>query len=136
VADHDHDDEIERFGRCLTCTDRGLDRKVATGPPPGEQLALLGTPEPAEPGAPAALSAEDQRRLGEQARRVLALMVDGSWRTLGEIAAATGDPEASISARLRDLRQPWAGSYVVDSRVRDPARPGLHEYRVTLPRST
>lgn len=134
MADHDHDDEIGRFGRCLTCTDRGLGRKVATGPPPGEQLALLGTPNP-DPPAPDHLPIEDRARLGAQARRVIALMVDAQWRTLSEISSSTGDPEASISARLRDLRRADHGGYTVESQVRDPAHPGLIEYRVTLPRA-
>lgn len=133
MADHDHEDEIDRFGRCLTCTDRGLGRKVATGPAPGEQLALLDAPDP-NPPAPAHLPAEHAERLGAQARRVILLMVDGGWRTLSEISSSTGDPEASVSARLRDLRRPECGGYTVDSRVRDPARPGLYEYHVSLPR--
>jgi hypothetical protein len=45
----------------------------------------------------------DGKRLNEQTRRVFERMKDGTWRTLREIAAATGDPEASVSARLRDL---------------------------------
>lgn len=56
-------------------------------------------------------------------------MKDGSWHTLPEIAAGTGDPEASISARLRDLRKPRFGSYVVDRRRRSQ---GLFEYRLRV----
>lgn len=46
----------------------------------------------------------DRERLNAQQRRVFDLMLDGEWRTLEEIRKATHDPEASISARLRDLR--------------------------------
>ena len=46
----------------------------------------------------------DRERLGKQHRRVFELMRDGIWRTFVEIESATGDPPASISARLRDER--------------------------------
>lgn len=135
MADHDHEGEIERYGRCLTCTDRGLGRSVAVGPAPGEQLSLIGTPDP-DPPAPSHLPPEHAARLGKQARRVIVLMVDGEWRTLSEISERTGDPEASISARLRDLRRADHGGYVVDARPRFDGHPAPVEYRVTLPRAT
>lgn len=47
----------------------------------------------------------DDARLAGQILRIFELMKDGAWRTLGEIAAATGDPQASISAQLRHLRK-------------------------------
>lgn len=47
----------------------------------------------------------DGKRLQEQLGRVRRLMQDGRWRTLANISAATGDPEASVSARLRQLRK-------------------------------
>lgn len=53
-------------------------------------------------------------------------MSDGSWRTLYVIAHFTGAPEASASARLRDLRR--AGYTVV--RRRTAGMRGLWEYRV------
>ena len=71
----------------------------------------------------------DARRLAGQHARVLALMRDGVYRTLSEIAEHTGDPEASVSARLRDLRKPKFGSYTVERRY---VRRGLHEYRLAL----
>lgn len=43
-------------------------------------------------------------RLGHQQRRVHMAMQDSQWRSLREIADVTHDPEASISARLRDYR--------------------------------
>lgn len=130
MADHPHDDEIERFGRCLTCTDRGLGRKVATGPAPGEQQTLIAEPD-RDPPAPAHLPAADAARLGAQLRRVIACMSDGEWRTLREINAVTGDPEASISARLRDMRRRECGGYTIDDRLRGGSG-ALHEYRATL----
>lgn len=70
---------------------------------------------------------KDAKRLSDQHWRVLSLMRDGAWRTLAEIAAATKDPEASVSARLRDFRKPRFGAYTVERRRRDK---GLHEYRI------
>jgi hypothetical protein len=65
----------------------------------------------------------DGARLGAQFLRVRSIMDEGAWRTLREIAAETGDPEASISARLRDLRR---AGYVVERRRRTSS---LWEYR-------
>lgn len=58
-------------------------------------------------------------------------MNDGKWRTLSEISALTGDGEASISARLRDLRKDEFGGLNVDRRRRGDESRGLFEYRVT-----
>jgi hypothetical protein len=44
----------------------------------------------------------DEDRLKTQLARVRALMWDQRWRTLDDISRATGDPQASVSARLRD----------------------------------
>jgi hypothetical protein len=45
--------------------------------------------------------------------QVLALMMDGRTRTITEIARHVGAPEASISARLRDLRKAQFGAWDV-----------------------
>lgn len=69
----------------------------------------------------------DLIRLNTQLGRVKHLMIDGRWRTLRSIAAQTGGSEASVSARLRDLRKPRNGGYNVERRrVAD----GLFEYRI------
>lgn len=73
---------------------------------------------------------KDGERLTAQLATVRSLMLDGQWRTLREIAASVGAPEASISARLRDLRKSRFGGYLV-LRRRVDASPGLWEYRVT-----
>lgn len=73
--------------------------------------------------------ARDGARLAGQHARVKALMRDGRWRTLAMIALETRDPEASVSARLRDLRKKRFGSHEVERRhVRD----GLFEYRLVI----
>jgi hypothetical protein len=73
--------------------------------------------------------ARDARRLAGQQCRVLALMKDGQWRTLSAIAAHTKDPEASVSARLRDLRKPKFGGWEVERRY---VERGLWEYRLKV----
>ncbi len=75
--------------------------------------------------------AEDGPRLNRQLQLVRDLMADGRWRTLGEIAAAVGCPEASVSARLRDLRKEKFGGHQVD-RERVPGQNGLWRYRLVL----
>ena len=80
----------------------------------------------------------DAKRLGAQLTRVIAAMSDGKWRTLAEIQAhiqrTTGkrDPEASLSARLRDIRKLW-GEEAMESRRRvEDGVDGLWEYRTTV----
>lgn len=74
----------------------------------------------------------DGIRLNAQLKRVLAcMMVSGAWMTLREIAAATGDPEASVSARIRDVAKERFGlTGFVRVEKRFVAR-GLWTYRLT-----
>lgn len=76
------------------------------------------------------VAAMDRERLMGQLAYVLALMIDGKWRTLSEIA---GDrySQAGVSARLRDLRKSKWGSYTVDRRRCGTDKSGLFQYRVT-----
>lgn len=71
----------------------------------------------------------DGVRLHSQHNRIEAFMKDGRWHTLAEIAAGTGDPEASISARLRDLRKRQFGSHLI---VREYVERGLFRYRMIV----
>lgn len=71
--------------------------------------------------------ARDGDRLKKQLAAVRRLMLDGKWRTLADISEAVGAPQASISARLRDLRKPKFGSYLVE---REYVGAGLWHYRV------
>ena len=68
----------------------------------------------------------DRDRLNRQARLVWQVMADAGWHTLAEIAQRTGQPEASVSARLRDLRKPRFGAHLINARY---AGGGLWEYR-------
>lgn len=74
-------------------------------------------------------SAIDGARLTSQFHKVLQFMLQGDWRTLADIHAATGEPEASISARLRQFKQAENGGYDVQKRRRT-ADGGTWEYRV------
>lgn len=74
----------------------------------------------------------DKGRLNQQLQKVFETMSDGVYRTLTEIEETTKFPQASISARLRDLRKPKFGGYVVERRLRGPRSKGLFEYRLKL----
>jgi hypothetical protein len=69
----------------------------------------------------------DGRRLAAQHHRVLAALRNGEWWTLRQLHDRTGDPEASISARLRDLRKPRFGSHNIE---REYVQRGLFRYRL------
>lgn len=108
-ADHDHTGQVAAYGECLTC---------ATAPPEPVPAATVGQPV----AAPATLldfdgatyrRARDQARLGGQLGRVTDALADGRWWTLAQLAEHTGDPEASVSARIRDLRKGRFGGWTV-----------------------
>jgi len=76
----------------------------------------------------ATFTSKDLDRLNAQARRVFLFVMDQDWHSLREIADYTGDPEASVSARLRDLRKPRFGGMGVERNRLDS---GLWMYRLT-----
>ena len=53
----------------------------------------------------------------------------GHWYKLHEIATQTNDPEASVSARLRDLRKAKFGGHEIERRY---VGDGLWEYRMIV----
>ena len=61
--------------------------------------------------------ARDSVCLTGQLLAVYKLMQDGQYRTLRRIAEAVGGSEASVSARLRDLRKPRYGKLKIDRRA-------------------
>lgn len=71
----------------------------------------------------------DGARLGDQMAAVLSVMADGKWRTLAGIASETNAPEASVSARLRDLRKPRFGGHTVN---REYLQRGLFQYQLVV----
>lgn len=70
----------------------------------------------------------DYARLNAQCQRVFNEMRDGKYHTLRELAEQTGDPEASISARLRDIRAALRPNGFDIGR--EYVRRGLHRYRI------
>jgi hypothetical protein len=70
----------------------------------------------------------DQKRLSGQLERVFWAMSDGQWRSLAELSIVSRGTEASVSARLRDLRKPKFGPYVIDRRR--VGLIGLFQYRM------
>jgi hypothetical protein len=87
-------------------------------PYPAPQSAFRGSTYDAE---------RDFDRLSGQMRRVAEAMKDGSWKTLAEIAQEADAPEASVSARIRDLRRLEWGAHTVE---REHVSNGLHQYRL------
>jgi hypothetical protein len=74
----------------------------------------------------------DQPRLTTQMGRVWLALREGHWLTLSELAARVGAPEASVSARLRDLRKERFGNHAVLRRPRGDRKGGLFEYQLVL----
>lgn len=71
----------------------------------------------------------DYKRLHGQLLAVFELMKDGKWRTLADISGKVEGSEASLSARLRDLRKDKYGSHQVE---RERIEGGLFKYRLTV----
>ena len=78
----------------------------------------------------------DKPRLSTQFVAVRELLLAAAqvemWFTLHEIELDLGYPQASISARIRDLRKEKFGGYEVERRRRT-AKSGTWEYRIVLP---
>jgi len=71
--------------------------------------------------------AKDKVRLNKQTARVYEALKYGEWKTLRQLSDETGAPEASVSARLRDLRKDKFGAHVIERARVDG---GLHRYRL------
>jgi biotin operon repressor len=69
----------------------------------------------------------DHSRLHKQLTAVLEAMADGKWHTLARLSEQTGAPEASVSARIRDLRKEKFGGHKVERKRVDG---GLFFYRL------
>ena len=72
----------------------------------------------------------DQKRLTGQLERVFTAMSDGQWHSLDWLAVQANGTEASVSARLRDLRKLRHGSRVIDRRR--VGTTGLFQYQMTV----
>lgn len=71
----------------------------------------------------------DFDRLQGQTKRIHDLMIDGVWRTLAEIEAITGYPQASVSAQLRHLKKSRFGGHILTKRRRYENK-GVWEYEL------
>lgn len=111
---HDHDGEIARWGECLTCVRSGSRVLSQPGPTPDFDGATYRRDR-------------DLARLTGQLRRVADALSDGRWWTLAALSSETRDPEASISARIRDLRKGKFGGWTV---VAENLGAGLWRYRL------
>jgi len=74
----------------------------------------------------------DNARLTGQILRVFEAMRHGRWMTLAELEAITEDPQASISAQVRNLRKKRFGAHTVEKRPRGDRSRGLFEYRLKV----
>lgn len=72
----------------------------------------------------------DGERLARQMTAVRIVMSDHEWHTLRGLSNVTGAPEASVSARLRDLRKQRFGGYTVERKYEGE---GLWAYRLLPP---
>jgi hypothetical protein len=83
--------------------------------------------------SPTIVNALDGERLGKQLGATIIAMAEGKWMTLAEISAAIyfafeiHAPEASVSARLRQMRNEH--NWIVQRRRRGDPKAGLWEYR-------
>ena len=77
------------------------------------------------------IEALDVERLKGQLHHVQRLLLRGGWYSLRELATYAGGSEASVSARIRDLRKDRFGALTIDRQRRGPD--GLWEYRLVPP---
>lgn len=87
-------------------------------------LRVVGTPQQA------AAAAFDPDGLKPQTRKVFDALSDGHWHTLRQLSDASGAPEASVSARMRDLR---GEEYALPLEAEKMPGSNLWRYRLTLP---
>lgn len=72
----------------------------------------------------------DGARLSGLLFRVFSALSSGRWMTLQELQEKAGGSLCGVSARVRDLRKPKFGGYVIERRRRGNPKSGLHEYRM------
>ena len=74
-------------------------------------------------------SKKDFQRLTAQLGKVSNALMSAKWLTLAELEQLLHEPQASISARIRDLRKPKFGGLLIDRRRRSE---GTFEYRLDM----
>jgi hypothetical protein len=100
------------------------------------QPSLLDSPVRFDSGV--SLTAADHQRLGTQLDRLLSVVRDGSWWTVEQLQDEIfgrfqiRDPQASLSAQLRNARKEKHGGYTIERR-----RVGnFWQFRCVLPEAT
>jgi CRP-like cAMP-binding protein len=73
------------------------------------------------------IHSRDSKRLGTQMEQIRDFMEGKGYLTLQEIADATGNPPASVSAQLRNLRKERFGSRIIDKKY---VSNGLYSYKL------
>lgn len=76
---------------------------------------------------PSTLDQADLPRIEFLVERVRKQLLRGEWITLAYLSAVCKGSEASVSARIRDLRTKRHGSHTVERRRLDS---GIFEYRI------
>lgn len=94
-----------------------LRRSLREVPPPGHRDGKTYSPP------------FDYERLNKQQRAVFDVMRSGRWLSLRQIADEAGCPEASASARIRDLRKEKFGGFDVRTERKSG---GLFLYRLVM----
>ena len=69
----------------------------------------------------------DGERLEGQFERVWAIMRDGEYHTIQEVAVTTGDPAQSVARQIRYIRSKARGGHVLE---REHRGRGLYAFRV------
>jgi len=77
--------------------------------------------------------ARDQERLTQDYAKIKELMSDGKWRTIREVADATGSPDGSASAHMRAMRKKANGGHTV---VKKYEGNGKYLYRLIINQNT
>lgn len=106
------------------------DQASLWGAPTSYPERVAAIPEPTFDGETYSPPADSVRLRGLLAR-VRDAMLDGEWWTLRALSDRCGGSEASVSARIRDLRKEKFGSYRIDH---EHVGGGLWRYRMVRER--
>lgn len=98
IAEHDHEGRVARMGICAVCT----------------AAAIGETMQPQLVEESPAFQGDLFGKLDGDVGRVLEAMKDGRRYTLRQLSGQLDIPEASCSARIRDLRKAEFGSHVIE----------------------
>ena len=75
----------------------------------------------------------DKERLTQDYKKIKDLMSDGEWRTIRQVADATGSPDGSASAHMRAMRKKENGGHAV---IKKYEGNGKYLYRLVINQNT